>query len=110
MGLVPGQVSTVTTRPGATWEDREGAQCGAAGPSPLPFPHGAQAHLHFLTAQAQLAGSLLEEGHRSPCGHSVSGLLCLQLSPDPRPRQGLGHSQRGADPECAAASPTQFHV
>lgn len=108
LGSVPGQVSTVTTRPGATW-GRPGGKfsAGRGAQAHVRSPHTAQAHLHFLTAQAQLAGSLLKEGHGSPCGHRVLGLLCFPGSPlTPGPGRAWRHIQRGADPKCTAASST----
>lgn len=63
-------------------------------------PHtGPQAHLHFLTAQAQLAGSLLKKGHSSPWGHRESwGCSCLASLP--WPRRSLGAPpEMDTDPE-----------
>ena len=111
LGLVPSQVSTVTTRPGATWRGVGGrvsaGQRGTPGLLP-PTPHsGPQAHLHFLTAQAQLAASLLKEGHSSPCGHGESwGCCCLPRMPS-GPGRAWGHIGRGGQtPKWAAASST----
>lgn len=98
LGLVPGQVSTVTTRPGATWRGPgTGSQCRPRHAlTHLHSPTRPRAHLHMLTAQAQLVGLLLKEGPCSPWRHKSPGAEATYPR-FPPPRQSWGCVERGAD-------------
>lgn len=92
--------------PGDGQEGRWSEQ-GEEVPRPTSLPClGPQAHLHFLTAQAQLAGSLLKEGHSSSWRHRVSGAASAysQLPTSP------GSPEKGAHPEMGCCLPNTLHI
>lgn len=100
-GLVPGQVSTVITKPGTTCRVRTGSsqQQGTKCPQPTAPPCSRlQAHLYFLTAQTQLAGSLLQEGDGPSWKHREPS-CCFCWYPPAQAAQ-----------RCIAVFPTQFQI
>lgn len=105
VGARPGQHGHHMARYHLERARRRGGQCRVRScPGPDSALHaGPQAHLHFLTAQAQLAGSLLKEGHSSPWGHREPH--CFFCLPTP-PRHNWWHIQR----EEQTPGLTQFHI
>ena len=100
VGAWPGQHSHHTASCHLERARRRGRQCTVRScPRPTSPTHaGPQAHLHFLTAQAQLAGSLLKEGHSSPWGHrEPCCCFCLPTPPMGPGRTG-GTSREGSRP------------
>ena len=104
LGLVPSQVSTVTTRPGATWRGVGGrvsaGQRGTPGLLP-PHPPLRAPGSPPLSDSPGPAGGLSPQGRpQQPlCTWGVLGLL-LPSQDALWPRQSMGaHWERGADPK-----------
>lgn len=99
VGAWPGQHSHHTASCHLERARRRGRQCTVRScPRPTSPTHaGPQAHLHFLTAQAQLAGSLLKEGHGSPWEHSLAAASASPHLPRAQAEMGV-HPEKGADP------------